>query len=1049
MIRFFASHPTAANLLMIAFMVVGLAAAPSVKRETFPDIPADKVEVRAVYPGASALEVEDAVCQRVEDAVDGIENLEEKTCEAREGLAIATIEMSEGNDIARFLDDVKSEIDAIDTFPDDVESPTTRQLERTDFVASVAITGPEDAPNLKALAEEVKDRLMPIPGVSKIDITGFSDRQIRIEVPAATLRQYGLSVDGLAGVVANQSVDLPTGSVEAADNTVLIRFTDERRSPSEFEDLVVVAAESGAEIRLGDIATITDRFELDEEKSYFNGRRAAYLVIDKSRGDDTLDVVAALKEALEEERAMAPPSVTFAITQDISSIVSDRLTMLTRNGAQGLVLVFLVMWAFFGLRYSFWVAMGLPVSFLGAIAAMAVLGYSFDMISMVGLLIGVGLLMDDAIVISENIGAHRRMGRSPLEAAVHGTRQVLPGVVSSFLTTICIFGGLAFLEGRMGAIMKVLPVILIMVLTVSLVEAFLILPRHLKHSMDGGEDEPSGFRRRFDAFIDRLRDDWVGRGVDWAIEWRYLFVGGVFALLLVSASMIAGGTLKFRAFPDLEGNVVQARILLPQGTPLERTEAVVADVIEGLRAVEAEFQPRQPEGTTLVKNIGIQYGTNSDAYETGPHVATVSVDLLHSEVRDAPMDDVLNRWRETVGVIPDVINLKFAERTMGPAGRAIDIRLRGPDLERLKEASLEMQAWLNGYVGVQDLSDDLRPGKPEVRLHLREGAKVLGLTAADIAGQLRSAFQGREADEVQVGSESFEVDIRLAGLDRNSLADLDYFSVTLPDGGQVPLEAVAVLQHGRGVARINRVEGLRTVTLQGEVDTLVANANEIVRDTRKRFLPELREKYPDIQADFQGQARESSKTGGSIQRNFLIGLLGVFLVLSFQFRSYVEPVIVMAAIPLALIGVVFGHLAMGYELSMPSMVGATSLAGVVVNDSILLVRFIKLRRRRGESVVDAARHASRQRFRAILLTSLTTVAGLLPILTETSLQAQVLAPLVTSLAFGLFAATVLLLFMVPAFYTILDDFGLTAPVHDVYDPDAESEEGEIEEAKPA
>ena len=1027
MIRYFASHRTAANLLMVGFMVAGLFAAPYVKRETFPDIPADEVEVRVPFAGAAAEEVENAICERIEDAVEGIENTREKRCEAREGLAIVVIQMREGADIDRFLDDIKTEVEAIDEFPEDSESPIVRQLGRTDQVASVAVGGPMAAPDLKAYAERVKDGLLAIPGVSKVTVKGFSEHQIRIEIPSATLRQYGLSVDTIARVIARQSVDLPTGTIESKDATVLIRFSDERRLPREFEDLVVVAAASGAEIRLGDIATITDRFELDEEKSLFNGERAAYLMIEKSKGEDTLEVVDALNAFLEEQRTVGPPGMTFALTQDVSSIVRDRLNMLLRNGSQGLVLVFLTMWAFFSLRHSFWVAMGLPVSFLGTVAVMAMIGYSFDMISMVALLIAVGLIMDDAIVISENIATHRRMGKPPLEAAAEGVRQVAPGVLSSFLTTVFIFGSLAFMKGDIGAILKVMPVVLIATLAVSLIEAFLILPRHLTHAFPReGESRP--FRRRIEGAVERFRDSAIASAVDGAVRWRYLTVGLAVALLLVSAGMIAGGVLKFRVFPNLDGDVIEAQILLPQGTPLERTEKIVGRVTAALAAIDAEFSPRQPGGRPLIENVGVLYSQNAEAFESGSHVATVSVDLLKAEVRDAPLDEVLNRWRTLVGRLPDVIAIKFTERQLGPAGHAIDIRLQGTELGRLKAASGELLAWLRSYAGVVDLSDDLRPGKPELRLRLRPGATALGLNAADIAAQLRSAFRGKTAGKVQVGAESFEIDIRLADVDRDSLADLEYFTATGPGGEQVPLETVAVLEANRGYARIARVDGLRTVTIQGDVDTAVANVNEIIEDTARRFLPALAERYPEISVSLEGQAKETETTGGSLRRNFLVGLLGVFLLLSFQFRSYIEPVIVMTAIPMSLIGVVWGHLAMGLDLSMPSMVGLASLAGVVVNNSILLVMFIRARRRQGDSVADAACHAARRRFRAMLLTTLTTVAGLMPLLTEQSLQAQVLIPLVTSLAFGLTSATVLVFFVVPALYTILDDFGLTVPL---------------------
>ena len=1029
MIRYFAFHPTAANLLMLAFIVIGVAAAPTVKRETFPDIPPDEVEVRVVYPGGSAGEVENAVCQRVEDAVDGVNNVEEVRCEAREGLGTAVIEMAEGTEFDRFFNDVKTEVEAIDTFPETVERPVLKQLGRTDFVVAVAVTGPMSAPHLKAYAEQLKDRMLRVESISQVSVRGFSDHQIRIEIPALTLRQYGLSVSDVAEVIARQSVDLPAGGLETASRDVLIRFIDERRTAEAFQDLVVVGGQSGAEIRLGDIAAITDRFQDDEEKTVFNGRRAATLDITKTKSEDTLKVVDALTAFLDSERQTAPPGVEFVLTRNISSIVRDRLNMLLKNGIQGLGLVFLTMWLFFSFRFSFWVAMGLPVSFLGTIFVMSMIGFSFDMISIVGLLIAVGLLMDDAIVISENVASQYAKGKKPIAAAVAGVRQVAPGVIASFLTTICIFGSLIFLKGHIGAVLKVMPVVLLVTLSVSLIEAFLILPHHLSGSLSRGEErEPSAFRRRFEAGLEWVREFIVGRVVDFAVSWRYLTLGAVLCLFLASFAVIAGGGIKFRAFPDIDGNVIEARILLPQGTPLKRTEAVVGRVEAAIQRVDAALRPDQPGGRALVENVIVHYARNTDAGESGAHVATVSVDLLDAEVRNSRLDDIINRWREETGELPDVLAANFVEYRFGPAGRAIDIRLHGPDLDELKAASLEMQAWLGRYQGVLDLADDLRPGKPEVRLSMRQGAKALGLDAAGVATQLRSAFLGKTASEIQVGPESVEIDIRHPEVDRNSLADLEYFTVTTAEGRQVPLAVAAVLEHGRGYARIARVDGQRTVTIQGNVDDTLANTAEIITDTRQRFLPGLFERHPSVSMSLKGQVKEGETTGASIRRGFGLGLIGVFLLLSYLFRSYTEPLVVMAAIPLGLIGVIWGHLAGGLDLSMPSLLGFASLSGVVVNDSILLVYFVKAHRRRGLPAPEAASKASRERFRSVLLTSLTTIMGLLPLLTEQSLQAQVLKPLVTAISFGLASSTVLVLVVVPVIYTILDDFGLTAKV---------------------
>ena len=1110
MIRFFAAHPTAANLVMALLIGAGLIALPSLKRETMPDFSKDAAQVQVVYPGASAADVEESICQRVEEALDGVTDLDEIRCEAREGIGTATVEMAEGGDLDRFLSEVGTEIDAIDDFPDLAEDPVVRQLNLTDLVISIAIAGPMSEPDLKVYAEQVKDRLTRLPEVSQIKLQGFSERQIRIALDAVALRQYGLSVADIADMVERQSIDLPSGKVETAERDILVRFLDERRSPRAFEDLVVRGGETGAELRLGQIAEITDRFELDEKRLFFNGQRAALLQVNMTKAQDALTVkrkveefleqersrapptvsfvltrdVASIvedrltmllrtgaelrlgqiaeitdrfeldekrlffngqraallqvnmtkaqdaltvkrkvEEFLEQERSRAPPTVSFVLTRDVASIVEDRLTMLLRNGQQGLLLVFLVMWLFFSFRFSFWVTMGLPASFFGSLAIMTMLGLSINMLTMVALLIAIGLIMDDSIVIAENIASHLRKGKSPLDAAVDGTRQVTIGVSSSFITSICVFLPLAYLEGDMGKVLKVIPVVLIVTLSVSLIEAFLILPHHMAHAI--GKNNNSAFRRWFDAGFERFRESVVGRLVDLAVEWRYLTVGLVLMALLASLSLIAGGHLKFRAFPDLDGDVIEARILLPQGTPLARTEAVVAEVARALERVEAAFAAGLPDGETLVKNLLVEYDVNADAFESGPHIATVTADLLAGERRKLRVDDILNRWRAEVGTVPDVLSLAFKEPQIGPAGLPIDMRLQGDDLVMLKAASDDLMAWLARYRGVVDLSDDLRPGKPEVRLKLRAGATALGLDATMIASQLRGAYHGRTAAEIQVGPESFEIDVQLSARDQDSLADLEYFAVTLPGGGQVPLSAVAKTEFGRGFARINRIDGRRTVTLRGDLDSELANLNEFLADTRSRFLPGFSERYPGVTLSLQGESAEQATTQASMAKGFLLGLLGIFILLSFQFRDYVEPVIVMLAIPLALIGVVWGHLLMGQDLSMPSMIGYASLAGIVVNDSILLVTFIKIRTREGAEVVEAARLASRGRFRPVLLTSLTTIAGLLPLLFERSLQAQVLVPLVTSLAFGLMASTILVLFVVPALYGILHDFGLS------------------------
>ncbi|MEL6477532.1 MAG: efflux RND transporter permease subunit [Pseudomonadota bacterium] len=1025
MIAYFIRHPTIANLLMIGLLAVGATMLPTLQRETFPRVEASRVQVSVAYPGARPETVEEAICQRIEDAIDAVDDVYEISCESVEGSASAVVEMREGGELDRFTDDVKTEVDAINDFPDLVEDIIVKQLGRTDFVASVAVSGAMTRPDLKTYAEQVKRRMQTFGGIPKIEIDGFAERQFRIEILDATLRQVGLSLEDVATTIQRQNVDLPVGSIQARDGELLLRFADERRTIEDLRQLIVVSNEEGGQIRLGDIARIDDRFEREEVKILFDGAPAAFLSVTKSASDDLLTVVERIEAFLAEERQRAPPGVHFTLVRSPAEVVQDRLSLLVDNGLVGLALVALTMWLFFGARYAFWISAGLPVAFVGGIAAMVILGYSLNMLTMVGLLIVVGLLMDDAIVISESIASKREAGAAPMEAAVSGVQEVAPGVISSFCTTLCIFGSLAFLEGDIGQVLRVVPVVMLAVLVVSLIEAFLILPNHLGHALAAEGAGRGPVQKRVEAGVTWIRDNIAVAFARRSVRHRYLTMGCAVGALILAVAAIAGGALKFSAFPEIDGDTVEARILLPQGTPLWRTEAVVADVIAAVDQIDETLSPEQPDGQALVRHRTVRFNENEDANETGTHVATVSLDLLSSEQRTIDNESFFALWREKTGVQADVISLKFTEPSVGPAGRAIDIRLFGTDLEELRAASAELKQWLRNYVGVVDVLDDLRLGKPEITFQINEEGLILGLRAQDVADQLRAAFFGSTVDEIQVDTESYEIDARLAGIDRDDVATLDNFVIVTPSGALAPLSSVATIERDRGFARINRVQKQRTVTIQGDVDTRLANANEVVNDTMQRFVPALLERYPGVSLGLEGQNAEASKTQASMVSGFLLGLVGVFLVLSFQFRSYVEPVVVMVLIPFAFIGAVVGHIVMGVDFSMPSMLGFAALAGVVVNDSILLVNQIKHHHGPGATVAEVAPNATRARFRAILLTSLTTVAGLLPLLTETSLQAQVLIPLVTSLSFGLMASTLLVLFVVPAFYAILDDLGLT------------------------
>lgn len=1021
MIRYFAAHPTAANILMMVIILLGMAALPTLNKETFPQIQTNQVQVTVPYPGASSSEVEEGICNRLEDASDGLSFLEEQRCEARDSVGILTLDMQEDGDIKQFIDDVNAAVDAITEFPDDAEEPVVEELGRTDHVVSIAISANLTQPELKDLAEYYRSRLLVLPEVPIVTVTGFSTHELRVLVKPEALRQYQLSVQDIANLIQAQAVDVPVGILEAADQRFQMRFHNERRTPDELADLVILHNEQGGQLLLGDIATIVDDFVDEEKRTELDGRPAAILQISKNKTDDTLAVFHAVQAFVAAENARLPESTRLVITQDRASIVQDRLSLLLRNGWQGLILAVVVLLLFFTWRYTMWVALGLPISFIGGLVVMSAAGISINMISMVALLIAIGILMDDAIVIAESIETESRHGKPPVQAAVDGIRRVARGVFSSYVTSAVLFGSLLFLKGDLGQIMRVLPMVLLSVLTISLVEAFLILPHHLKHSLERhSEHNRMRWRQRFDAYFEQLRDR-VGRLGEVAIGFRYMTVGGALALFLISVSLIPAGVIKFKSFPDLEGNQLDARVLMPAGTPLHRTEAVVATLLDSLQRARAQLPPEAV--SDLIKHMQISYSVNADAGEEGPYLATISLDLLDAETRTTSLNTLRRLWLELTPPVPDAVSILIKEPAFGPAGQAISIRLQGSNLHRLSRASWQLQNWLLGYPGVSNLMDDLRPGTPQFTIRLQPGALASGLDVQRLSSQLRAAYQGVTVDEVYRGREAYEINVKLDSHPDEALADLERLTVFSQAGVDIPLVAIATIEPAREFSRIVRINHQRTVTISGDIDAEIANTNEVINDTRNRFLPALQSQYPDVLISLEGEVKNSRETNTSILSGFILGVAGVYLLLSLQFRNYREPCIVLLNIPLALIGVIWGHWLMGLDLTMPSMIGFVSLAGIVVNDSILLVEYVKRRSQEGLTIHAAATQAVRDRFRAVLLTSITTVAGMFPLLSETSLQAQILVPLVASVVFGITAATGLTLIVLPAAYAILEDLG--------------------------
>jgi len=1018
MIRWFTGHPTASNLLLLLILVAGVFAAPGLLRETFPDFRAVEAEITVPYRGAAAEDVERAICAPLWDGVQGVEGLQTLSCTAQTGRARAIATMAPGNDALRFVNSLRTEVSAIDSFPTRADPAIVRELHRSDPVTSVAISGDLPLAELDRYADALSDRITALPGVASAARSGLGARTLTITADRTLLDSHAMTPAALANAIAAQNIDLPVGSLDGEGRDLTLRFTAERNTAMTLAAIPVLVLANGATLTLSDLATIEERFEPAHERAFVDGRPAILIDVAKSLDADALRVLDAVTTLVANQTARLPDMIRIEVVQDVTSIIRDRLLMLVQNGVIGLLLVVAVMSLFFRPSFAIWAAMGLPAAFAGAFVWMGLTGLSLNMMTLVALLMAIGIVMDDSIVIADSIAVHSAKG-STVENVAAGVAVVTPGVVSSFLTTVAVFLPLAFLAGELGAVLEVLPVVLLAALAASLIEAFLILPHHLKGGMK--ERGPSRFRRSFDAGFDTLREKGVGRLADAAIRWRWLVTGLAIAALIVTAGALAGGVIKREAMPEIDGDVLEARLLLPAGTPLSRTSQAVTQVEAALDRVNASLTPDQPNGKPLVIRRITRMGRNLSAGESGAHVATVAVDLLGAETRASTLDEIVTLWRTEIGPLAGVTSLILTEPGIGPQGIAVELRLTHFDLETLEAAGRATMDELKHYAGVRNAILDLRPGAPELRLTLSPGAEALGLTATDVAGQVRAAFLGTQLDEVRRGDMAWALDVRLPDGDRAARGDLDAFEIAIPDGGTVPLSSIALISEARGWGSITRRNGLRTLTVSADVDGRIGNADAITARLAAGFLPELAASTPELAFDIGGQAANSAETVASILRGFLIGLVGIYLVLSFQFRSYVEPLIVMITIPLAFLGAIWGHMLMGYNISMPSLVGAASLAGIVVNNAILLVGVIKTRRAEGRSAPEASGDAVRARFRPIFVSVSTTIMGMAPLLLESSTQAQTLKPLVIAVVFGLLAATLLILVVLPAFYGVLND----------------------------
>ncbi|MEL6977733.1 MAG: efflux RND transporter permease subunit [Pseudomonadota bacterium] len=1023
MLDYFARHPNAANLLMIAAIMLGLLALPGMERETFPEFTPSKVTVSVVYSGASAEEVDETICLELDDALTGVDALEEAECVSVDNLATATLTMAEGGDLSAFYNDALSAASSL-SLPEDAEAPTVAIQGRSETIALLAVSGLDGHRALVAYADRLAARLRTLPMVSEATVGGVSDAEFKIVFDQAALRRYGVDARRLADEIAGRSLSSPLGQVETRDRDFALRYDDARRDRAPLEDLIVLQNATGGFVRLRDVATVSLGEAETERRAAIDGRRAAIISISKTKDDDAIEAFAEVRALIDAEEARYPDPFAITVINDTTEAIDERVSLILSNTLQGLVLVFIVMALFFSMREALWISAALPVSFLGGLFALSLVGVTINMISLVALLMAVGLIMDDSIVIADNIAKWRER-LSPADAAVRGVREVAPGVFSSFLTTACVFGPLMVLSGEMGAILQVIPVVLLITLSVSLVEAFLVLPRHLSHG--GGHGAPALASaaatrppRWAPAQLERFVERRLAPTVERLIRWRYLTLGSVFALLIVTVGLMASGVVKLIGFPTIEGDTIEARIALASGAPLERTEAAVAQILEGLERVNAGLTPSTDGAAPLVTRVLMRYATNADVKDAGAHTATITVDLLSSERRNISADDVAARWRAASGPLPEVAQSSFAQTTRGPGGQDVDIALSAPDLATLDAASAEMLARLRAVPHLSDIYRDFRGGRPEIRITLKDLGYTIGLTPDALSSQLRAAFAGFETDDFRIGPSAVSVRLELAD-SVPTVSELEQFPISVGEGRQAALGVVAAVEIVDAYAQITRERGLPTARILGDVDQAAITSAEVAAIALDRLAPEIQRLYPGVEIGIGGATEDQQKTQSSIVSALLAGLVGVYLILAFQFRSYALPAVVMLSIPFAAIGSVGGHLAFGAPVSMPSIVGFASLAGVVVNNAILFVAAFE-RAARAASVAEAAVAAMRRRFQPVLLSSLTTFVGLLPILFETSPQAQVLAPLVISVAFGLAASTALIVLALPPALVIYFDF---------------------------
>jgi len=1024
----FVRNPVFANLLAMGTMVGGLVAAYKLPRETFPETSTDYVLITVPYPGASAEDVERGVSIKIEEAVQGIAGLGEISSASGEDASRVLVEFNPAviapSEVLRQLQD---RVNSIRTFPPDAERPLITEAIVRVPVVSIGVSGDTSEAAIKRVAEQIRDDLSARAEISQVNLSGVRDYQISIQLTEETLQRYGLTMREVISRVSASSLDLPAGTVRTRNEEINVRTTGQRYTTHDFADLVVIARADGSTVRLGQIANIRDTFEDTPLYGRVNGKPGATVTVSKTSTEDITTIARIVREYVAHVSPMMPEGVSLTVLADKSLDVDKRLQMLVNNAIQGMILLMICLMLFMDFRAALGVAMGIPVATAGALWVLHMTGSSLNMISLFGLLLADAIVLDDSIVIAESIVAAEKEGMTPELAAIHATRSVSRPVMTSSITTIVMFIPLMYVEGVMGKLIYVLPVAVLATIVASGIEAFLILPAHMAHwAHRGREGRFNNWRVRtrkrlndgIESTVTRLYTPIISR----LARYRWVVLAGTGAFVLVCLGVVLGGRTPFVLFPKLDANTLRARVRFPEGTPVEEAQAAVDRMEKAAQQLNIDPALAPAADGALVQHVYSVVGEWSDFVpKRGSGLCQTTIELMQSEERRRDCNLIIAHWREAIGTIAGAELLSIEREELGPNEKPLEIRLLGNDLDELRRAADDVRAKLAEFEGVFDIDDDLRPGKRELRVVLKSEAANLGLTVAGIAEQLRQGLYGGEAVRLQRGRDDVRVLVSYVDEDRRDWGIIDDLKIRTPAGGAVPFREVAETKLVRGHSEIIRQDGSRRVRIQADVDEHSANAERIISSMLKDFLPDLDARYAGVTYRIDGQRARIDQSLSSLAMASLVAFAISYAVLGAATRSYLQPLILIAAVPLGLCGAVLGHTIMGFELSLMSVFGMTSLAGIVVNDGLVLLDQLNQNVEKGIPIQEAVKKAATSRVLAVFLTALTNAAGLFPLMTERSTQALPLIPIAISVVFGLTFSTVLVLLIVPSLYLVFND----------------------------